>query len=103
MLIKERRSSRAACTQSSDCIDKLYILSLASGNRDNYIPGLHLGGNVQDSAIVRAVFNLEYLLTVFQIVVWFWLRSIFKYFTPIISEVFFDYAIPSFKYNSSTC
>lgn len=58
---------------------------------------------MQDSAMVRAVFNLEYWLTVLQIVVCCWLRSVFKYFTAIISEVVFDYPIPGFKYNSSTC
>lgn len=103
MLVKERGSSRAACTQSSDCTDKPYILSLVSDSRDSYIPELHLGGsNVQDSAMVRAVFNLEYCQPILQVIACSWLRSIFKYFTSVISEVFSDYPISGFKYNSSS-
>lgn len=50
--------SRAACIQSSDCTDKPSILSPASGNR--HIPGFAFRVHMQDSAMRRAVFNLQY-------------------------------------------
>lgn len=49
--------NRAACIQSSDCTDTS-ILSPASGNR--HIPGFAFRVHVRDSAMRKAVFNLQY-------------------------------------------